>query len=347
VTTLSIVIPTRNRGPLLRAAVTSIAPRALAAGAEVLIVDSASTDDTPDVIAALVRKYPGTRSVRSPRAGLLAARHLGADETGGDVLVFVDDDVVVRDGWVEAWLEGFADGGVMIAGGPSLPRWEKEPPWWMELFRQPAADGWTIWPLSLIDCGGERDVPPGCVYGCNFAVRRSAFLRHGGFHPDSVPRELTAWRGDGESALAGAVARGGGRVRHLPKAAVDHAVPASRTTKEYFLWRSFCQGVSASYTDLRQSHGLEPPSPSRAGGAPPAAASRAGRTLGAVLRQGPFRWIEGRRLLRAFERARLAGRDFHRSAARDPAVLSWILRRDYLDGSAMPPVPVPAPPEGM
>ncbi len=337
--TLSVIVPTRNRGALLADAVRSIAPQAQADGAaEVLVVDNASTDDTAAVAAALARELPGVRLLRSDDPGLLAGRHLGAAAASGGLLVFVDDDVVAPAGWLAAYRAAFADPAVGVACGPCLPQWEAEAPWWLEVFRQEAPGGWAIWPLSLIDCGaGERDVPPGCVYGCNLALRREVLRRCGGFHPDAVPRKATAFRGDGESALSVAVAAAGLRLRYAAGAGVRHRVPPARLTADYFLWRSFCQGVSRSYSALRREHGLGAPEPPGPETRRPSPAARTRRALASVARLGPVRWVAARRLLADFAAAGDAGERWHRQGvARDEALRAWVLRPDYLGDARLP-----------
>jgi len=336
---LSVIVPTRNRGALLADAVRSIAPQALADGAaEVLIVDNASTDDTSRVAEALQRELPGVRALRGDDPGLLAGRHRGAAEARGDLLVYVDDDVIAPAGWLAAYRAAFADPTVGVACGPCLPQWEGTVPWWVELFRQEAPGGWSIWPLSLIDCGAEpRDVPQSCVYGCNLAVRREVLRRCGGFHPDAVPREATAFRGDGESALSAAVAAAGFRLRYTPAGGVRHRVPPGRLSPGYFLWRSFCQGVSRSYTALRRGQGLGGPGEDAPPASPPSVPARALRLLEGLARQGPARWLLARRVLADFAAAGDAGERWHREAvARDAVLRAWVVRPHYLDDSRLP-----------
>ena len=336
--TLSVVVPTRNRSAQLAETVRSIVPQVLADGAaEVLVVDDASSDDTAAVAAALAREHRAVRALRCEDPGLLAGRHLGAAESRGGVLVYVDDDILAGAGWLAAYRDAFRDPGVGIACGPCLPLWEGEEPWWLELFRQEVPGGWAIPTLSLIDRGAVgRDVDPGTVYGCNFAIRAELVRACGGFHPDAVPRESLAFRGDGESALAAAVAASGRRLRHAPGARVRHRVPRERLTVDYFLWRSFAQGVSNSYAALRGGSGAPAQGNGPASGVPPFS-GRALRALRSVARLGPVRWLEGRRLLRAFAAARAAGERWHREAvARDPVIREWVLRHDYLADARLP-----------
>ena len=88
---VSVIIPTRNRWPLLS---THALPSALAqedVAFEVVVVDDASTDGTADRVEAL--GAPRVRVVRNAvNRRLPAARNVGAREARGAWLAFLDDD---------------------------------------------------------------------------------------------------------------------------------------------------------------------------------------------------------------------------------------------------------------
>lgn len=86
---ISVIIPTHNRATLLLRAAES----ALAAGKEIeaIIVDDASTDETPRVCSRLA----GIQYLRLERnEGLAAARNAGIRASSADYLAFLDDDDV-------------------------------------------------------------------------------------------------------------------------------------------------------------------------------------------------------------------------------------------------------------
>ena len=89
---VSVIIPTRNRWPLLS---THALPSALAqedvAFEVVVVVDAASDDDTADLLRAL--DDPRVRVVRDEtQRRLPGARNVGADVARGTWLAFLDDD---------------------------------------------------------------------------------------------------------------------------------------------------------------------------------------------------------------------------------------------------------------
>jgi glycosyltransferase involved in cell wall biosynthesis len=89
-TTVSVVVPTRNRSELLAATLRSVLWQR-DVDLEVIVVDEASTDDTPAMLAAL--EDPRVRIVRheTPR-GVSAARNIGAANALGEWVAFLDDD---------------------------------------------------------------------------------------------------------------------------------------------------------------------------------------------------------------------------------------------------------------
>src|SRR4051794_30022249 len=105
-TTASIVIPTRARLSYLEVALTSIAPEADAAGAEVLVVDDAGASDAA---RALARRHGARYEPLARPTGLNAARNAGVERSSGELVVFVDDDVEVDRGWLAALLAAAAE----------------------------------------------------------------------------------------------------------------------------------------------------------------------------------------------------------------------------------------------
>ena len=113
---ISVVIPTYNRARLLPRAIAS----AQNAGAEleVIVVDDCSTDDTPDVCAAI----PGIRYVRlNANGGLANARNVGIAESTCEFIAFLDDDDLRLPGSLDKQLESLIAGdGIAFCYGQAL-----------------------------------------------------------------------------------------------------------------------------------------------------------------------------------------------------------------------------------
>ncbi len=92
---LSFVVPAKNEGRRIRRTVETIL-RVLPAGygREVIVVDNGSTDDTPVVASAA-----GATVHERPGVTIGSARNYGAMRSSGDLLIFLDADVLVTDAW--------------------------------------------------------------------------------------------------------------------------------------------------------------------------------------------------------------------------------------------------------
>jgi glycosyltransferase involved in cell wall biosynthesis len=88
---ITVVVPTFNRGPRVGRALQSV----LAQGheeLEVIVVDDGSTDETPDVVAALAERDPRIRYLRQDQAGVASARNRGLAHARGEMIAFLDSD---------------------------------------------------------------------------------------------------------------------------------------------------------------------------------------------------------------------------------------------------------------
>ncbi|MEW6746670.1 MAG: glycosyltransferase family A protein [Planctomycetota bacterium] len=90
---LSVIVPARDAAATLPRCLEAVAA-ILAAGDELVVVDDGSKDST----AVVAQRYGARVVSRTRPAGPAAARNLGAGEASGDVLLFVDADVVIPPG---------------------------------------------------------------------------------------------------------------------------------------------------------------------------------------------------------------------------------------------------------
>jgi len=115
---VSIVIPAYDRGPRLPAVLDSVFAQRDCPPFEVLVVDDASTDDTPAVIAG----YPHpVHLVRHPQnRGVATARQSGLAESRGTVIGFHDSDDFMlpgRIGRLAAHLDVHPEVGAVFSNG--------------------------------------------------------------------------------------------------------------------------------------------------------------------------------------------------------------------------------------
>ena len=89
--TVSVIIPTFNRGYVIREAITSVLDQAHR-DIEVIVVDDGSTDGTGELMATCFGGDPRVRYWYQTNRGASAARNTGLDLATGDYLAFLDSD---------------------------------------------------------------------------------------------------------------------------------------------------------------------------------------------------------------------------------------------------------------
>jgi glycosyltransferase involved in cell wall biosynthesis len=106
---ITLVICTRNRAARLRQTLETLASGDIAAeGAELVLVDSASNDGTPGVIADFARRAPfAVRPCRVELPGVSRARNEGIRHARGDLVAFNDDDCLVDPDYFRALKNSF------------------------------------------------------------------------------------------------------------------------------------------------------------------------------------------------------------------------------------------------
>jgi GT2 family glycosyltransferase/glycosyltransferase involved in cell wall biosynthesis len=114
----SIVIPVHGHLPHTLACLQALSEWPPDAPVEIIVVDDASTDDTPVVLP----RIPGLRyQRRTVNGGFVAACNEGAAIARGDLLVFLNNDTVPQPGWLDALLATFSqDPGTGLAGSQLL-----------------------------------------------------------------------------------------------------------------------------------------------------------------------------------------------------------------------------------
>ena len=100
---VSVVIPTYNRWPILEKCLLSLEQQQacpLIDRYEVVVVDDGSTDGTPDWLRQNATRFPHVRLIEQSHGGPAEGRNRGVDHAQGDVIVFIDSDLVVTDSFL-------------------------------------------------------------------------------------------------------------------------------------------------------------------------------------------------------------------------------------------------------
>jgi O-antigen biosynthesis protein len=116
---VSIVIPVHNKFSLTYDCLKSVQSAATKVSYEIIVVDDLSSDET--LLASLVF-VGGARTIRAPRnEGFVGSCNLGAALARGQYILFLNNDTLVEDGWLDALSDTLKlDPGIGIVGSRLL-----------------------------------------------------------------------------------------------------------------------------------------------------------------------------------------------------------------------------------
>jgi glycosyltransferase involved in cell wall biosynthesis len=238
---ISVIIATRDRAALLEPTLDAIAAqRSPGCPFEVLVVDNASVDNTPAVVAAAAgRSSVPVVYLTEQKSGKSHALNTAVAHARGDLLVFTDDDVLPSPGWLAAYAQAFSETGADYAAGRILPLWEAAPPRWLTapLHGVLAVHDGGVRRLTLN--GMSDHVMP---IGANMAIRRHVLDTIGGWNPDLGKLKNTLRTGEDHEFALRLVAAGFAGV-YEPEASVLHRVSADRLRLPYFVRWGYGNGA--------------------------------------------------------------------------------------------------------
>ena len=205
------------------------------APAQVIVV----VDHTPALDRQLRARRPAEGVVVANRGapGRASARNTAVQLSEGDPVVFIDDDAVAREGWLQRLASAFDDARVAAAGGHVLAAWEIEQPGWLpdEL----------LWVVGCSYRGLPASGPVRTPLGCNMAFRAALFEQGGVFDP-AMGRLGSRPLGCEETEICVRLANAvpGAQIVLVDGAEIDHRVPQHRGRPRYLLRRSYYEGLS-------------------------------------------------------------------------------------------------------
>ena len=167
---VSVVIPAYNEENYLPSCLASIRDQDYAGEYEVIVVDNASTDNT-----AQIAHDWGAKVVCESKQSPACARQKGAEAATGRIVAFIDADTQAPAHWLSTIVWRFLGLPEMVAvSGPYA---------YGDAGKFARITSYVGNFLSIIIDQLFRKVfdKGGAIWGCNFAVRRSALMQVGGF----------------------------------------------------------------------------------------------------------------------------------------------------------------------
>lgn len=226
---------------------------------ELLIIDNRSQ---PPITARVdLRWHPCARLLQEPTLGLTPARLCGIAAADADLLVFVDDDNLLAEDYLEQALQIAAD-------HPQLGSWsgqcqglfERPPPAWTQRY-------WGNLCLRQFDQAVWSNLPrlaQTMPAGAGLCVRRSVAglylqLHHNGERRFQFDRTGSSLLSGGDNDLAACACRLGLGVGLFPQLQLQHLIPPERLTAGYLA--RLAEGIA--YSSVLLDAVWEQPLPAR------------------------------------------------------------------------------------
>ncbi|AFZ47555.1 glycosyl transferase family 2 [Cyanobacterium stanieri PCC 7202] len=240
---ITAIICTHNRASYLAAAIDSLLHQDMD-DYDVIVVDNGSTDNTADVVKERLDN-PRLTYIYEPKLGLSVARNTGAMNTDAQILAYLDDDAEASVSWLKNLVQVYQnDSQVAIAGGSVnliLPEGYDQLPEWIS---EDLAGALGLYNLGEeIKYITEAGLTP---RGLNYSIRRQFLMDIGGFDIN-LGRVGTKLLSNEELYMTELALKKGYKVAYIPDAKVGHNVQPERLKKDWFLRRSWWQGISEYY----------------------------------------------------------------------------------------------------
>lgn len=312
---VSVVIPTRNRCNDLEECLESIFTHNYDRyDFEVIVVDNGSADGTKELCNRLMKVYSNLVYHFDSNPGLHVGRNTGIEISRGDILAYLDDDVIVSSGWLQGIIDGFKSSEeIVLIGGNDIPLFLDSVPKWVDkLYEITRTDNVRmLLDFSCIEFeGSNRQICPNFVFGCNFAIRKKTIIEAGGFLPDGMPKQYLQYRGSGETYVSEYIEKKGYKAWFFPEVTVQHKVPSKRMTLKYIKEVAYRNGIGYSYSLIREGKKNE---------------------IENFLKRGVIRSLSFNLVRMIKNRAFYNGVRFQYFAyMRDPKLQEWVHRENYL-----------------
>lgn len=232
----SVVITafTFDRLPSIEETIESLREQTVSPAEVILVIDHSD-----ELLDECGKRWPDVKVIPNAQdPGSCGGRNTGLAESKGDVIAFLDDDAVPGHDWIERLGSAYADPRVLSVGGGVRPRWlTKRPNWFPEEFD---------WVVGCAHSGmpKEREAVRNVIIA-NMSIRRDAMVEVGGLRQQFSRIEKNAAGAEETDLCIRLTARWpDGLILFDPLAAVEHYVPAERTTPGYFRSRCLAEGRS-------------------------------------------------------------------------------------------------------
>jgi len=196
----SVVIPAYNAEKTISACINSLRQQNFSGLYEIIVIDNNSVDKTLDIA-----KKSGVKVLKEPVKGSYKARNLGAINSRGNIICFLDADCKADKNWLREIVKPFNEDSVSITGGRTV--------------------AWITRSQMQKYCGSlcniqEASHKAGFFGAGNMAISREAFFEAGRFP------EIES---GGDVEICALITEKGGNLSYAHNAIVRHMYPDSIT----------------------------------------------------------------------------------------------------------------------
>jgi glucosyl-dolichyl phosphate glucuronosyltransferase len=244
---ISVAICTYNRSTTLAKVLNCLVKQVLPShlSFEILVIDNASTDNTPELVSQFSRQFPVIRYIYEVNSGVAHARNRAFQEFAGDLLCFIDDDLIVSKNHLAQAYTFWKTNTWDIASGRVVADFRDPIPGWIRAIPPQMLNG----PLGIYDrgkkdfvlCEDDDLVPP----TCNMLISRAVVEKIGGFNTD-LGRLRNVLRSGEDTEFCERSRRAGFRIGYCASLVARHFVSESRITRRYFLRWKFYGALTGS-----------------------------------------------------------------------------------------------------
>ncbi|MBA2677865.1 MAG: glycosyltransferase [Ktedonobacteraceae bacterium] len=257
----SIIICTYNRRTMILTALASLRKQTFPYKYfEILIIDNGSTDGTFDAVQTYIdmpHKKQGeevwrVQCLHEACNGLSHARKRGMEAATGEIVVFLDDDIVVDSRFLEQLHLAYTETGADAVGGCVKMYWEDPRPYWL-------TDDFLGMLGYYMPFRTRSKLTTAIHFSSScFSVKREVLAKVGGFS-HLLSKRLNMPISADVADLCQRLHQAGCALWYEPSAYIGHRVSQARLKRAFFVGRAYWQGraeILASYTDLAYRHSL-------------------------------------------------------------------------------------------
>lgn len=251
----SIIICTYNRRTMILTALASLRKQTLPYKYfEIIIIDNGSTDGTFDAVQTYIDmpyKKQGeevwrVQCLHETRNGLSHARKTGLEAATGEILVFLDDDIIVDSRFLEQLHLAYTETGADAVGGCVKIYWEDPRPYWL-------TDDFLGMLGYFMPFHTRTRLTMAIHFSSScFSVKREVLSKVGGFS-HLLSKRLNMPISADVANLCQRLYQAGYALWYEPAACIGHRVSQARLKRAFFVGRAYWQGraeILAAYTDL-------------------------------------------------------------------------------------------------